>query len=122
LGLDIKRALLARPCPIGAKIRRPNHVRTETARPAWVLVDGDNFAENHSRAPLLPEDCPDRRPDLTGRQDRCGNLIEQRLKRMVVISIDERLSAPAFCEAPWQRPVVDAAALLNSLALGSDEG
>src|SRR5208282_3212609 len=53
-------------------------------------VEPNGFAEKHLCVSLLLEDVSQRRGDVRGRKSARGDLIEQRLKQMVVAAIDQR--------------------------------
>ena len=52
-------------------------------------IDACHLAEDHRSVGLLAEKASNRRADLAWRQDRSRNLIEKRLEKMVVRTVDE---------------------------------
>jgi len=54
-----------------------------------ILVHARDFSQDHRRISLLPQDTADRRADLRRRQHGRRHLVEQRLKQMVVVTIDQ---------------------------------
>ena len=53
-------------------------------------VDGVRLAKQHANVRRPPDNPPDRRRDVAGRQRGGGHLIEQRLEEMVVMPIQQR--------------------------------
>ena len=53
-------------------------------------IDAHRLAKQHARVPGTPQDPSDRRGDVTGRQRRGRNLIQQRLKDVMVAAIQQR--------------------------------
>ena len=53
-------------------------------------VEPGGFGENHVGVPLPPQDPADWRGDVPGREGRHRDLIQQRLKHVVVPPIDDR--------------------------------
>ena len=58
--------------------------------PAACDVEIHNFAQQHLGVPAAPQNVPQRRCNLAGRQPARGHLIKQRLKEMKVAPIDQR--------------------------------
>ena len=53
-----------------------------------VFIDSADFAQKYGRVSLILQKSPDRRCDLSWRKHRCRHLIEQRLKEVVIRSIN----------------------------------
>ena len=53
-----------------------------------VFINCADFAKNYGRISLILQKPPDRRCDSRWRKHRCRDLIEQRLKEIVICSID----------------------------------
>ena len=53
-------------------------------------IDSRNFRQNHFGVPLPTEDAADRRRNITRRQARGRDLVEQRLEQVIVVAIDDR--------------------------------
>ena len=53
-------------------------------------VDARNFRQNDVGIALPMEDAADRRCDISGRQTRGRDLVEQRLEQVVIVTIDDR--------------------------------
>ena len=55
-----------------------------------VFIDSADFAKKYGRIPLILQKSPDRRCDLRWRKHCCRHLIEQRLKEVVIRSINHQ--------------------------------
>ena len=53
-------------------------------------IDGARLGEQHADVLLLPQDPPDRRRDVAGREARRRHLVEQRLKQVVIAAVEQR--------------------------------
>src|SRR5215472_10990322 len=53
-------------------------------------IDADHCAEEHLGICLTRKDATDRRSDVGRRQSRSGDLVEKRLKQMVIAAVDNR--------------------------------
>jgi len=54
-----------------------------------LAIDAGDLAEQDTGIVLPPEQTPDRPSDLRRGQTRCGYLVEQRLKEVVVLAVDQ---------------------------------
>jgi hypothetical protein len=52
-------------------------------------IHAGHFAEDHRRVGLLPQNSANRRCDLSRAQNGCRDLVQQRLKQMVILPVDE---------------------------------
>src|SRR5262249_40131575 len=66
-------------------------------------IDTGYLPEDHGDVPLLPQDPPNGRPDLPHRQHRGRHLIEERLKDMVIVAVDENDARAGFSECLGRR-------------------
>ena len=73
------------------------------------LIDTDDFTENHRSIALFPYNAPERKGNLPGCQCGGSNLIEERLKHVMIGSINEndsrrraleRLGRCQACQTP----------------------
>jgi hypothetical protein len=71
-------------CDFAAQAER---VDAEAAR---VQVDSFHLSKHHACVALAPQDVADRRRDVALGEDPGGHLVQQRLKPMMVRSIDDR--------------------------------
>ncbi len=72
-------------CP--QKIQPPGLLSAWCASPPH--VDGVSLREQHTRITLMAQDPADGRSDIAGRQGSSGHLVQERLKQMMVVSIDQ---------------------------------
>ena len=75
-----------------------------------VLIDGGDFTQEHGRIPLLAEDVANRRSDLPRREFRRRDLIEQRLKEMVIRAVDQNHIGRCTTQGLGGREAAEAAA------------
>ena len=52
-------------------------------------IDGDGGGEQHAHVLLPPENPPDRRGDIAGRQSGRRHLVEQRLEQVVIAAVEQ---------------------------------
>src|SRR5260370_464593 len=55
-----------------------------------ILVNASYFSEENGRVPVFTKNAANRRPDLAGREYRSRNLVEERLKQVVIGAVDEK--------------------------------
>ena len=67
-----------------------------------VLVDGGDFTHENGRIPLLAENVANGRSDLSRRELRRRDLVQQRLKEMVIRAVDQNAHRPVHDAGPWR--------------------